>query len=291
MANDNPIQQFKNASMLVKIIVINVVVFIVARLAAFLVGMPVQQFMRWFVLPDDFPAFITQPWAFFTYSFLHFGLFHLLFNMIWLYMFSRILLNLFTEKRMLTIYLLGAFFGGLLYVLSYNLFPIFEGSRSYLIGASASVMAIMVFMATYSPNTTVRIFMFNVRLWQIAAFFVLLDLVRLPGSGNAGGLLAHLGGALYGYVYARQLLKGNDIGRGFESVIDWLTDLFKPRRQKPFRKVHRTREARAKVSEQDKSNRQKKIDAILDKIGKSGYDSLTKSEKDFLFKAGKEDNK
>jgi hypothetical protein len=186
---------------------------------------------------------------------------------------------------------MGAFFGGLLYVLSYNLFPIFEGSRSYLIGASASVMAIMVFMATYSPNTTVRIFMFNVRLWHIAAFFVLLDLVRLPGSGNAGGLLAHLGGALYGYVYARQLLKGNDIGRGFESVMDWLTDLFKPRRQKPFRKVHRTREARVKESEQDKSNRQKKIDAILDKIGKSGYDSLTKSEKDFLFKAGKEDNK
>jgi membrane associated rhomboid family serine protease len=289
MTNDNIIEQFKTSSTLVKIIVINAVVFILARLLAFFVGMPVQQFMSWFILPDAFTEFITQPWAFFTYSFLHFGLFHVLFNMIWLYMFGRIFLNLFTEKRLLTIYLLGAFFGGVLYVASYNVFPIFEGSRSYLIGASASVMALMVFMATYSPNTTVRVFMFNVKLWQIAAFFVLLDLVRLPGSGNAGGLLAHLGGALYGYVYARQLMKGNDIGRGFESVLDWLTDLFKPRKKKPFRKVHRTAAKKATTANSEKPDRQKKIDAILDKIGKSGYDSLTKAEKDFLFKAGKED--
>lgn len=289
MTNDNPIQQFRNASIPVKIIVVNVLVFIMARLAAFFAGIPVQRFMSWFVLPDGFTEFITQPWAFFTYSFLHFGLFHLIFNMIWLYMFSKLLLNLFTEKRMLTIYLMGALFGGLLYVASYNLFPVFEGSRSYLIGASASVMALMVFMATYSPNTSIRIFMFNVRLWHIAAFFVLLDLVRLPGSGNAGGLLAHLGGAMYGYVYARQLMKGNDIGRGFESAIDWLIDLFKPRRKKPFIKVHRSGASKVRQTEKDKDDRQKRIDAILDKIGKSGYDSLSKSEKDFLFKAGKDD--
>ena len=119
---------------------------------------------------------------------------------------------------------------------------------------------------------------------------VLLDLVQLPSSGNAGGLIAHIGGALFGFVYATQLAKGNDIGIWFETLIDLVLNLFKPRHKRPFKKVHRTKQTAAKQTKKKPSNEhQAKIDGVLDKIGKSGYDSLTKAEKDFLFKAGKND--
>ncbi|MAP53379.1 rhomboid family intramembrane serine protease [Altibacter sp.] len=291
MAANNLSYQFKTASVAIKLIVINLAIFLVVNLVAFLFDIPREQLTAWFVLPDSFGEFILQPWSFLTYSFLHFGFWHLFWNMLWLYWFSNFILNLFSAKRFLAVYLLGALCGGLLYVLSYNLFPVFSNSRGYLLGASAAVTAIVVFIATYTPNTQVRIIFFTVKLWHIAAFFVIKDLVQLPGSGNAGGLLAHLGGALLGYVYALQLAKGNDIGKWFETIMDKVEAWFTPRTKKPFKKVHRTtphKTARSKKTE-DKTGYQKKVDAILDKIGKSGYDSLTKAEKDFLFKAGKED--
>jgi hypothetical protein len=164
------------------------------------------------------------------------------------------------------------------------------GTNGYLLGASAAVRAIMIFIAAYSPNTEVMIFRFRIKLWHIGLTVILLDLIQIPTSGNAGGLIAHLGGALFGYLYAIQLTKGNDIGKWFEAIIDWVTDLFKPRTKKPFRKVHRTAQKTSPRSNSsvDASAHQKKVDGILDKIGKSGYESLTKEEKDFLFKAGKE---
>ena len=211
--------------------------------------------------------------------------------MIVLFWFGPFILNLFTAKRFLTIYLLGAIFGGLLYIVAYNLFPVFTDQSGYLLGASAAVRAIMIFIAAYIPNTQIRIFFFNVKLWQVGLFVVLLDLLQIPTSGNAGGLLAHLGGALFGYVYALQLAKGNDIGKWFEALMDKVSNLFKSRSQRPFKKVHRTSQKSrpSHKNESEKSSHQKKIDGILDKIGKSGYESLTKAEKDFLFKAGKED--
>ena len=187
---------------------------------------------------------------------------------------------------------MGAISGGVLFVLAYGLFPVFEYSRGYLLGASGAVTALMVFMAAYAPNTPIRIFTFTLKIWQLAAFLVLLDLVRLPSSGNAGGLLAHLGGALFGYIYAVQLAKGRDIGVGFERMMDGFANLFKSRKQRPFKKVHRNTGQRssAKGRERDqKTDQQKKVDAILDKISKSGYESLSKSEKDFLFRAGKDE--
>ena len=174
---------------------------------------------------------------------------------------------------------------------SYNFFPVFSENRGYLIGASGAVTAIMVFIATYTPNTEVRILTFTIKLWHIALVLFLLDLVRIPSSGNAGGLMAHVGGAIFGFVYATQLAKGNDIGKWFENFMDWIANLFKPRQKKPFKTVHRTTQPASQRSKpkDPKSDHQKKIDGILDKIGKSGYESLTKEEKDFLFKAGKED--
>ncbi len=283
--------KYKTANILVKLIVINVAVFLVINLGSFFFNMSPQYFSRWFVLSDNMETMLYRPWTLLSYGFLHFGFFHLLFNMIWLYWFGGFVLNLFSGRRLLTLYMLGALAGGLLFVLSYNFFPVFSAHRGFLIGASGAVTAIMVFIATYTPNTEVRIFTFTLKLWHIVLFLFLLDLVRIPSSGNAGGLLAHVGGGIFGYAYAVQLAKGNDIGKWFEHFMDWIANLFKPREKKPFKKVHRTPHftTRAPQSQESKSDRQKKVDAILDKIGKSGYESLTKAEKDFLFKAGKED--
>lgn len=291
MMRNNLSYKFKTADVLTKLIVINAAVFLIVRLGAFFMGMPPGWFSRWFVLSDDFETILIRPWSLISYGFLHFDFFHILFNMIWLYWFGRIVLNLFSGKRLLTLYMLGAMSGGLLFALSYSLFPVFQDMRGYLIGASGAVTAIMIFIATYTPNTEVRIFTFTLKLWHIALFLFVFDLLRIPSSGNAGGLLAHVGGGVFGYSYAIQLLKGNDIGKWFENLMDWIANLFKPQAKKPFKKVHRTKRPKAQKSSSSssKSDKQKRIDAILDKIGKSGYDSLTKEEKDFLFKAGKED--
>ena len=290
MNTSNLLDQFKQASIVLKIIVINTLIFLVLYLGAFFFKLSPASFVSWLVLPTSFVDIILQPWSIITYAFLHAGFWHLFWNMYLLYWFGTYVFNLFTAKRFLTIYLLGGICGGLLYVLSYNLFPVFSNINSNLMGASAAVLAIVIFIATYTPNTIVRVFMFKVKLWKIGFTMVLLDLLQLPSSDNAGGLIAHIGGALFGYVYAIQLKKGNDIGIWFENFIDLVINLFKPRHKKPFKKVHRTKQAVAKQTKKKTHNEhQAKIDDILDKIGKSGYDSLTKSEKDFLFKAGKND--
>jgi len=288
LAANNLAYQFKQASIVLKLIIINAVIFLLIFLGSFFFRIPAGQLTAWFLLPTDFVTFLTQPWSIITYSFLHYSFWHVFWNMYILYWFGSYVINLFSSKRFITIYLLGAVFGGLLYVLAYNLFPVFTGQSTKLLGASAAVRAIMIFIAVYTPNTIVKIFMFKIKLWQIGLFVVLFDIIQLPSSGNAGGLLAHLGGALFGYLYAAQLAKGNDIGKWFEDLTNWFANQFKPRQKKPFRKVHRTTSKRSKRSSKatEGGEHQKKIDAILDKIGKSGYESLTKAEKDFLFKAG-----
>lgn len=189
--------------------------------------------------------------------------------------------------------------GALVYMLSYNLFPAFEATgRSYLIGASAGVMAVLVGIATYIPNMRVRLLLIgSIKFWYIAAFLVALDVIQIP-MGNAGGHLAHLGGAALGYTYTKQLQKGNDIGSWFEKIMDSFAAMFQPTERKAKMKtVYRKTSDKKSTSgprkssskKLDKDEKQKQIDAILDKISKSGYDSLSKSEKDFLFKAGKED--
>lgn len=281
--------RFKMQNIAIKLIVINVVVFFAFYISSFLFRTSTDTLMQYFVLPENVVEIIKQPWSLFTYSFLHGGFWHILFNMLWLYFFSRFILNLFSEKRFLTIYLLGALFGGLLFVIGYNVFPVFKSTSGYLLGASASVSALMVFIGTYSPNISFRFFMVTIKLWQLALGLFLLDLVRLGTGTNAGGMLSHIGGAIFGYLYATQLLKGNDIGAWFEKILDWVSDLFKTRKQKPFKKVHKSPKKTSKRPVRAvKDEHQMKVDAILDKIGKSGYESLTKAEKDFLFKAGNE---
>jgi len=281
--------QYKSADIVVKLIAINVVIYLLVSLVSFFLQISPDTLTHWFALPEELGQFITQPWSIVTYAFLHKGFFHLFFNMLVLYWFGRFVTNLFDERRFLVIFILGAICGGLLYILAYNIFPVFDIYNGSLMGASAAVRAIMIFIAVYTPQTTVRLIFFNVKLWQIGVAVVLLDLFQIDTSGNAGGLIAHLGGALLGYVYAAQLAKGNDIGSGFEKIITWFENLFKPRTKRPFTKVHRNAKVNKKSKKaEDKTAHQKKVDHILDKIGKSGYESLTKAEKDYLFKAGKE---
>ena len=289
MNTNNLIGQFKQLSIVLKIIVINTLIFLIFYLGSFFFKLSPSTLVSWFVLPTSFLEIVFQPWSFVTYAFLHAGFGHLLVNMYLLYWFGLYVLNLFTSKRFLTIYLLGAINGGLFYVLAYNLFPVFNNISSNLMGASAAVLAIVIFIATYTPDAMVRIFTFRIKLWQIGLVMVLLDLFQLPSSGNAGGLIAHMGGAIFGYVYAIHLKKGNDIGIWFENFMDLLVNLFKSNKYKHFKQVHKTKQSAPKNTKRNPTtNHQIKIDRILDKIGKSGYDSLTKAEKDFLFKAGKD---
>ena len=287
MQGQDLLYKFKTLNIANKLIVINIMVFLLFFIASFLFNTSSDVLMQWFVLPEQPIEILKQPWSLLTYSFLHGGFMHILFNMIWLNFFSKFVLNLFSEKRFLTVYLLGALYGGLLFIVGYNVFPVFVSTKGYLLGASASVSALMVFAATYSPNISFRFFMVAVKLWQLAVGLFLLDLFRLGSGTNPGGMLSHIGGAVFGYVYAVQLAKGNDIGLWFEKIISGVVNLFKTRKNTPFRKVHKTpKNTSKKKTTSVKDTRQIEIDNILDKIGKSGYESLTKQEKDFLFKAG-----
>ncbi|MFD2565551.1 rhomboid family intramembrane serine protease [Aquimarina rubra] len=287
--------KFKRFTIIEKLIVINVVVFVSFYLIntfAFLFNASSGFLLDWFVFPKEFDSFLTQPWSIITYAFLHSGFWHIASNMIILYFSGRYFVTYLTGKRVLTVYFLGAIFGALLYMVSYNLFPAFsEIGNSVLLGASASVMAILIATATYIPYMSVRLmFIGSVKFWWIAAFFVILDIIQIP-AGNAGGHIAHLGGALFGYLYASQLKKGKDIGSWFEKLMDSIASLFKPRKKSPLKTVHKakkTKTARKATTTKTNNPNQAQIDAILDKISKSGYDSLTKQEKDFLFKAGKD---
>ncbi len=294
MANTSLAYKYKTANIAIKLIVINVCVFLLFNLLPWIVQIDPVSLNKYFVLPTDFVRFLQQPWSVITYAFLHSGVWHLLWNMLYLYVFSKFILNLFTEKRLLTVYLLGAIAGGAVFLLLYNLLPAFKG-YSVLLGASAAVNAVIVFIATYTPNTEIRVFFFNLKLWHIALIFVLIDLLGLPTSGNAGGSIAHLGGAAFGFLYAQQLLKGNDMGLWFEKSMDVIASWFSktPQREKksPLRTVHRNktkRKSNPQTATVSKSEKQQRVDLILDKISKSGYESLSKEEKDFLFKAGKD---
>ncbi|WP_067150436.1 rhomboid family protein [Pseudotamlana agarivorans] len=272
--------KLSNLNVLEKIIAINVVVFVLSLL--------LKPFLVWFELPSQFFEFIAVPWTIMTYAFLHYDFIHLLFNMLWLYFLGRMFLNLFNPKLALNVYFLGAISGGFLFVVCYSLLPtVFKGNPT-LVGASGAVRALLIFLCAYMPKQEVRLFVFNIKLWHVGAVIVALDVLGLFGA-NSGGSLAHLGGSLLGYAYAQQLLKGNDIGKGFESMADTVSGWFKSSKKGPLKTVHKNKSKIGGYSKSDFNafNNQKKIDVILDKISKSGYESLTAEEKEFLFRAEK----
>lgn len=233
-------------------------------------------------LNSNLEILITKPWALLTYSFLHADFVHLLFNMLMLYFIGQLFQTFFNKFQLLAVYFFGGIFAGIFYlILSY----ILNNETNFVVGASGAIMALLFAITTYRPNMNVRLLLIgNVKIWYIAAFFVFLDLVQIPVS-NAGGHITHLGGALFGFIYIQFLNSGFDFGKFFV----WLTELFSPNKKKytKFKNVYTNKkksETHTKNTSNSKDEVQIKIDVILDKISKSGYESLSKEEKEFLFK-------
>jgi len=241
-----------------------------------------------FSLSANAADLLWKPWSLITYAFLHADFFHIFFNMIMLYFVGRLFLTFFTQKQMFALYILSAIFAGAVFVLCYSTIPSLMFRVGGLVGASAAIMAILVATAVYAPYYQVRLLLIGtVKLWHIAAVYIALDLIY-ASAGNTGGHISHLAGALFGFMYIKLLKNGTDLSTGISKLIDTVTDFFKPRREKPFKKVHRNTVPPVRpATPKTKDITQKQIDEILDKISKSGYDSLTKEEKDFLFKVGK----
>ncbi len=272
---------------LTRLILLNVAVFLAVNL-----GMTL---LRLFVLPTGWldtlsnrlavPASVTtllrQPWSLVTYQFMHHNLLHILFNMLWLYWMGRIFVEFLSQRRLLGVYITGGIAGAALYIVFYNIFPLFSQvvDHAYAIGASASVLAITVAVATLVPDYTIfLLFLGPVRMKYIALVTIAIDLISISGS-NAGGHIAHLGGALFGFLYIRQLRGGRDMVGWVGTVTDRVQGLF--RRQPRMRVSYRRSEDPSKPASAD----QETIDRILDKISRAGYGSLTKEEKDILFRA------
>ena len=265
-----------------RLIIVNVAIFIVSALYfAFVAG---SGFPDWLALRPG--VVLYYPWTIVTYSFLHANFMHILSNMLVLNFSSRLFRTYFSIKQFLGVYFLGAIFAALVYIANYYIF----GAGSGLIGASAAVMAVLVAITTYNPTMEVRLLLIgNVKLWIITGFLIFLDLISIPAESSVSHL-SHLSEALFGFVYMKMLQNGTDMSVAVTSVIDFFTNLFKPRQKTRFKAVHRNFDKKTQTrpaSVVTKDRTQQQIDEILDKISRSGYDSLTKEEKDFLFRAGK----
>jgi membrane associated rhomboid family serine protease len=276
--------QYKTGGMVQKLIFWNIGFFLFSLVFFYSFSIGKFQIPAWIALSSDLGTFIRTPWTLVTFNFFHGGFLHLFFNLMVLHFSGRLFNTYFTDKQLLGVYVLGGIFSGITFVLSY----IFVGKAGLLVGASGAIMAILIATATYAPFMLLRIPLIGiVKLWHVAFVILLVDLIQLP-LDNTGGHLAHLGGALFGFIYIKLLQLGTDLARPFSVVLDGFANLFKPKKKTPFKKVHRNTTKKSVNSFQDnKDLTQKQIDDILDKISKSGYDSLTKEEKEFLFKAGK----
>jgi membrane associated rhomboid family serine protease len=245
-----------------------------------------MKFLLLLALPADLANLASKPWTLITYMFLHKNFLHILFNMLWLYWFGNIFLQYLDEKKLFGIYLFGGLSGGILYIATYNLFPVFAGElgNSHAMGASAAVMAIVIATAVYRPDYYLNLmFIGPVKIIYVALVgFIVTSLFDF--SINTGGKIAHIGGALFGYLYIWRYKKGKDLTRGLNMFLDWFFGLFKPGSR--IKVTHRRYEDDMDYNRR-KKDEQAEIDRILDKIAKSGYDSLNSKEKELLFRQSK----
>jgi membrane associated rhomboid family serine protease len=282
-------QTFKHGSALTRLIYINLGVFLLIKLLGVIFYLAGQPFylMEWLSVPSNPEMLLKRFWTPVTYMFLHAGFLHLLFNILGLYWFGKLFLYHFEGDKLLSVYLLGGLSGALLYLLAFNIFPAFASVNAILLGASASVFSILVAIAVYDPQREIHLFFIGrIPLKYIAAFYVVLSIIGISAS-NPGGNLAHLGGAAWGWFYIAQLRKGKDWGSGLVTFIDKIGDWFKPKERMKV-----TFKQQAPPRDDYEYNRQQnvqqeEINRILDKIAESGYESLTKKEKEILFKQGK----
>ena len=280
-------KSFKSGNALIKLLYINIAVFLAVKLIGVIITILQLNYnislVYWLAVTADVSSLILKPWTLFTYMFVHEEFLHLLFNMVWLYWFGQIFLRYFNEKKLISLYLLGGLSGAILYILAFNAFTIYNPAIP-MIGASASVIAIVLAISFYIPDHTINLmFIGSVKLKYIAVATIIIDILSITSS-NAGGHIAHLGGALFGYLYISQMKKGKNITKGFDRLMDKVFSLFKPKQK--F-KVTYKRPVTDYEYNKTKSTNQEGIDEILDKIAKSGYDSLSKKEKEILFKNSK----
>ena len=272
--------KFKQGNIVEKLIYINIALFVLTLF----VGVFGDWFksssnflIQWFSLKSEFNTFLTQPWTIISYGFLHAGFIHILFNLIALFYIGNLFLEYFSQKELLTFYIFGTIFGGLLFLFSHNIIPLFKDSLVPLVGASAGISAIFIGIATYIPKYQLKIrFIGFVDLWKLAAIWIALDLIQLSGN-NAGGHFAHIGGALFGFLYV-SFASNTRI-----DILKPIKDLF-IKKEKPLKTVYKSK---TRTKSNTPNTNQQQIDAILDKISKSGYETLSKEEKAFLFQQGK----
>jgi len=287
---------FKQGTSLHKLIYLNLGLFLavqIVRIILLLSNSPelYDIFLRYLAIPSNPDLLIRRPWTVLSYMFLHEGFIHILFNLLWLYWFGSIFVQELGMKKLVSTYLLGGLVGGLLFVLFYNVFPVFDPVQNSAIalGASASVMAIVVAAAVSRPDRKMHlVFIGPVKIGYIAlAMFILTSMVDF--SVNTGGKIAHIGGALTGFLIAYYFRQGKDITRGFDRFMDQVATWFKPGRQN-MKVTHKRSATDRKHSSNDmdymreKGEEQKEMDRILEKISKGGYDSLSAKEKELLFK-------
>ncbi len=292
---------FRRKSILSRLIVVNVVVFIIVNLINLVLMLfkidnnpdgisGISLISYYFAVPADLQSLIYRPWTLFTYMFLQEEFFHIFFNMIVLYFGGRIFLEYLDEKKLLSTYILGGLAGALLYIIAFNIFPVFNESVYYSValGASASVLAILVAVSTYVPEYTVMLVLFGkVKLRYLAIAIVIIDLLSIS-RGNAGGHIAHIGGALWGFAYIWFFKKGTDFTVNFKNMNfrRFFKYFTKP---KDTSKYDTTANNGRPLTDDEynyrRNNQQEKIDYSLDKISRSGYNSLTKEEKELLFKS------
>jgi membrane associated rhomboid family serine protease len=296
--------EFRKGNMISRLIMVNVGVFLAVNIIRVLLWMISTDakadffaLIDWLAIPIEPIEILKKPWTIVTHMFLHYEFGHVLWNMLYLFWFGKILRTYVGDKKLLPIYFYGGLCGALVAVSAYNLIPVFQEYDPALVmlGASAGVTAIMVAAGTIAPDHTIfLIFVGPVKIKYLVLVIVLLDIFFLPYMINTGGTIAHLGGALLGYVFIKKLQQGNDWSIRFNKAFDRLAVFFakRPSPKVAYKNATGTKKQQASKKQSASpmsDSKQQKIDAILDKIARSGYDSLSKEEKEFLFKVSNED--
>ena len=290
-------RSYTQGSMLLKLIFINIGVFVVLHVLALgsLLMNAGDGILQWVELPSDLGMLLHRPWTLITYMFAHYGFLHILFNMLWLYWLGRIFMEYFSPKQLTGVYLLGGLGGALLFLIAYNTLPYFRAlpEQAFLKGASASVIAIVVATAVYAPDYRIGLlFLGEVPLKWVALVTVAIAVLGLD-AGNLGGNIAHIGGAIVGAWFGLRIKRGRDITRPLNTAIDSVVGLFNgrswklPKFEKKAGAKHNQQQAQQRPNRPADEVSEDELDKILGKIKVAGYDALTDEEKDKLFKASR----
>ena len=277
---------FLQKNMLSRLMLINIVIWLICLFISVFTWLfnisDISFVTKLFAVPSDISALAEKPWSVFTYMFLQEQFGHLFFNMLMLYYGGKIFLQYFSEKQLLLTYIFGGLFGALFFILAFNAFPVFEDMKghAFALGSSASVLSILIAAATYRPDYTLNLFLLGqVKMKWVAIVFVVIDFLSIT-KGNSGGHIAHLGGALWGFLYAFMLKSDFDIYK-----------IFKKKAKIRVKTVNSENyHRRPKTDEQynaERAQEQEDVDRILEKIAKNGYSSLSDKEKEFLFRQSK----